>query len=38
VLINAQETGVHIALSEELRTYWSEAELVAGRPAWLGPR
>lgn len=38
VLIEAQETGVQMALSEELRRFWSEVELVAGRPDWLGPR
>ncbi len=38
VLIEAQETGVDMALSEELRRFWSEVELVAGRPDWLGSR
>lgn len=36
VLIEAQETGVQMVLSEELRRYWSEVELVGGRPDWLG--
>lgn len=37
VLIEAQEVGVQMALSEELTRFWSEVDLVAGRPAWLGP-
>lgn len=36
VLVEAQEVGVHMALSDELRRFWSEVDLVAGRPAWLG--
>ena len=38
VLIEAQEDGVRMALSDGLRRFWSEVDLVAGRPAWLGPR
>ncbi|HYO42476.1 MAG TPA: hypothetical protein VES19_04690 [Candidatus Limnocylindrales bacterium] len=38
VLIEAQEGGVQKALSEELRRFWSDVDLVAGRPAWLGDR
>lgn len=38
VLIEAREGGAHIALSDELSRFWSEVDLVAGRPAWLGPR
>ena len=34
LLINAHENGV-VPLSEELARYWTEVELVAGRPAWL---
>ncbi len=35
VLIEAGENGV-IPLTEELERYWTEVDLVAGRPAWLG--
>ncbi|MBA3875944.1 MAG: hypothetical protein C0498_03250 [Anaerolinea sp.] len=35
VLVEAQENGVHMTLSDELTRYWSEVDLVAGRPAWL---
>lgn len=38
VLIEAQERGAYMALSDELSRFWSEVELAAGRPAWLGPR
>jgi hypothetical protein len=38
VLIEAQEGGAYMALSDELSRFWSEVDLVAGRPAWLGPR
>ena len=35
VLIEGQETGAQMALSEALRRYWSSVDLVGGRPAWL---
>jgi hypothetical protein len=35
LLINARENGV-VPLSEELERYWTEVDLVVGRPAWLG--
>jgi len=35
VLIEAQETGVQMTLSDELLRFWTEVDLVAGRPAWL---
>lgn len=35
LLIEAGENGV-IPLTDELRRYWAEVGLVAGRPAWLG--
>jgi len=38
VLIEAQETGAQMTLSDELLRFWTEVDLVAGRPAWLGRR
>lgn len=35
VLIEAGENGV-VPLTEELERFWTEVDLVAGRPAWLG--
>ena len=35
VLIEASENGV-VSLTHELERYWTEVDLVAGRPAWLG--
>lgn len=35
VLIEAGESGL-VPLTEELERYWTEVDLVAGRPAWLG--
>lgn len=38
VVIEAREVGVQMALSDELRRSWTDVDLAAGRPGWLGTR
>jgi hypothetical protein len=38
VMIEAQEDGVNLTLSDALRRFWTEVDLMTGRPAWLGSR